>query len=232
MTFLLFDLDGTLTATGISDVKCYRLAFERAFGVPLPSADWHTFTHSTDACIVGESLERQRGSGASAAEMDRFEEILVGVQREEFASNPADIVEVPGARRIIEHVLAEPGFSCGVATGGMRASALFKLSAIGIDASVLPGGFANDGYSRVEILECAIRNAKASIENTVYFGDAVWDAYTCAEMGLRLVGITHEYCEDRLREAGASVFLNSFEDMDAFYDAVRNATVPHKVEVH
>lgn len=226
MTLLLFDIDGTLTATAGSDVKCYPQAFERTFGFPLPSCDWHDYTHATDRCIVNESLEQHRGAAATLEELARFEQVLLDVQQAEHRAHPEDITEIPGACRIIERIARENGYQTGVATGGMRASALFKLAQIGIDAEDLPGGFANDALARADILKCAIRRAGVSPDDVIYLGDALWDVQTCAALSMRFVGITYESSEARLRAAGATQCLHSYEDQAAFLSAVREATPP------
>ena len=63
MTLILFDIDGTLTATSRCDADCYAAAFERTFSIPLPTTDWHAYKFVTDTGIITEVLETVRGAG-------------------------------------------------------------------------------------------------------------------------------------------------------------------------
>ena len=226
MILIVFDVDGTLTATGHCDAKCYEPAFEEVFGLTLPTTDWHYYSHSVDTCIVNEAAEERRGTGATPEEMDRFEAVFVRELQEEYRINPGLFAEVPGARDMFEHIKQTGGMAAALATGGMRGSALFKLQCAGIDFTSVPGAFANDARTRIDIMQLAIQRAGAEADRIVYVGDALWDVMACAALGIPLIGITHESPEERLRAAGVSVCLKGYEDLDAFFHAVQTATPP------
>ena len=63
---ILFDIDGTLTATNAADAKCYSAAFEKTFRLPLPRTDWDVYEHCTDFAIAREVLVSSRGEAPSA----------------------------------------------------------------------------------------------------------------------------------------------------------------------
>ena len=226
MILILFDVDGTLTATGDSDMRCYSAAYTKTFGFTMPSHDWHDYEHVTDSGVLGELLERERGSFVTDEEMAQFEAALVAELEAEYAAAPEGFAEVPGARRLVEAVAASPDFAFSLATGCFRGSALFKLEKIGLNASEFAGGFANDSFSRVEIARTGIARAGVETQDIVYIGDGIWDARTSAALGMRYVGVTHEADEERLRAEGANVCLRDYNDLDAFFDAVRIAKVP------
>ena len=69
--------------------------------------------------------------------------------------------------------------------------------------------------------------ANGNATDIVYVGDGPWDARTSTAMGMRFIGITGDAPSDRLVAHGASVCLNDYQDQDAFFDAVRDAAVPH-----
>jgi len=226
VTLILFDVDGTLTATGDSDMRCYSAAYTKTFGYTMPSHDWHDYVHVTDSGVLGELLERERGDFVTAEEMARFEEALVAELEAEYAQAPEGFAEVPGARRLIETVAADSDYAFSLATGCFRGSALFKLAKIGVEAGGFAGGFANDSFSREDIARTGIARAGAPTGDIVYIGDGIWDARTSAALGMRYVGVTHEADEDRLRAEGATVCVRDYQDLNAFFDAVRMATVP------
>ncbi len=226
MTLILFDVDGTLTATNECDTKCYAASFGKVFGMPLPSEDWNAYVHVTDSGVISEVLEGARGTGVTPEELDEFERVFLRELEAEYETTPDAFAEIPGARAMLEAVAQHDGTCAALATGGMKATALFKLSKIGVDAASMPGAFANDSVVREEIVKRAIRLADADTDDIVSVGDALWDVRTSAALGLRFIGITKEPSAERLHAAGATVCRENYSNLQTFFDAVRTAQVP------
>lgn len=226
MTLILFDIDGTLTATNFVDAKCYASAFGKIFGFPLPTTDWEFYTHCTDRAIIQETLEHHRGSAATSSEIDAFERQFVEDLEEEFAVNPGGFAEIPGAKDILEAIDARDNLRAALATGGMRGSACYKLSRIGVNGMAMPGGFSNDALTRADIARHAIASVNGEAADIVYVGDGPWDARTSASMGMRFIGIVGDASPEPLKACGASICLHHFQDQEAFFEAVRVAEVP------
>lgn len=225
MRIILFDIDGTLTATTNADNGCYERAFEKAFGFPIPTTDWHCYKHVTDIGIIQEVMKNTGRKPAPKDAINRFEEIYEGELAASFARHPAGFIEVPGARALLD-TLRERGVPAALATGGMRRTALFKLRQIGVDGAAMPGAFANDAISRADIALTAIRRSGVTPSDVVYFGDGSWDATTAAELGMRFVGVCREYSRDRLLRVGATTVIDNYADRDAVFDAIESAGVP------
>lgn len=225
-TLVLFDVDGTLTATGDSDMRCYAVTFEKVFGMPLPSLDWHAYNYVTDSGVLGEVLEQRRGSFVTQDELERFEAALVAELEAAYKANADAFHEIPGARRLLQEIADRDDFHAGLATGCMKQSALFKLSKIGVDADSMPGGFANDSVLREEILEHAINRAGLTTNDIVYVGDSPWDVRAAAALNIGFIGIARQVNVQRLQAAGATVFFRDYSDPGAFFEAVRSAPVP------
>jgi len=226
MRIVLFDIDGTLTATTNADNGCYETAFERCFGFPLPTTDWHCYRHVTDMGIIQETMSNAGRPAASLDAIARFEEIYETELAKSFAQHPGGFIEVPGARRLLDTLKAMPGVTAALATGGMRRTALFKLRQIGVDGAAMPGAFANDAISRADIARTAIARTGVTPDDVVYVGDGAWDAATSAELGLRFVGVCREYSRDRLIAAGAATIVEDYEDIGGALNAIESATVP------
>lgn len=226
MQLIVFDIDGTLTATNASDAECYTCAFESVFGTLLPTTDWRTYRYSTDSGIIAEIVDYAQGRQVTQEEIEAFEAAFTEELKAAHRTFPAGFAEVPGARSILEQLKNTDGVTVAIATGGLRKPALFKLAAIGIDGNAFPAGFANDSYERVEIIRHAIRRAQTETRDIVLIGDAPWDVRAAAIIGARFIGITWESSEQRLLEAGATVTLNDYANPDAFFEAVRAAGVP------
>lgn len=226
MRAILFDIDGTLTATTNADNGCYEIAFEKCFGFPLPTSDWHCYKHVTDMAIVQETMENTGRPRASMDAIRQFEEIYERELARSFAEHPGGFIEVPGARRILDTLAATGGVVSALATGGMRRTALFKLRQIGVDGARMPGAFANDAISRADIARIAIQRTGVTPDDVVYIGDGVWDVTTAAELRMRFVGICRENARDRLAAAGATTILEDYSDERAVLDAIETAAVP------
>ena len=88
----------------------------------------------------------------------------------------------------------------------------------------MPGAYSNDSDTRQGIALTAIERAGGNGAEIVYVGDGLWDYRTASSLGFGFVGITHESDEDRLRSAGASVFLKNYSPPSEFFAAVRRAS--------
>jgi len=228
-TLILFDVDGTLTATNAPDAKCYAAAFANVFGFPLPTTDWDVYLHSTDSGIIHEVMENTKGRKASQEELDAFEQSFVSELEQEFAALPEAFQEIPGAGALLDAIAARPDMNAGIASGGMRASASYKLSRCGVDATGLPSAFANDSITREGIIQCAIARADGLYDDIVYVGDGPWDAKTSAALGLRFIGISGDAPAEKLYAVGASICLANYSNPEAFFEAVENAKTPAKI---
>lgn len=219
---ILFDIDGTLTATGGVDGPCFKIAFERVFGLPLPTTDWHAYLNVTDTGIIKEVLEKA-GRPLGDGEIALFEKEYLRELRQASERDPLAFTEIPGARAILAAIRDREGISMALATGGMRATATFKLSRIGVDARSMAGAYSNDSDTRAGIASAAIERADADGSDIVYVGDGLWDFQTASALGMGFVGITHESEETRLRAAGARVLLRDYTSPETFFEAVLSA---------
>ncbi|MDZ4861030.1 MAG: HAD hydrolase-like protein [Candidatus Hydrogenedentes bacterium] len=226
MRVILFDIDGTLTATTNADNGCYETAFAQTFGFSLPTTDWHQYRHVTDHGIVQEVMEWSGKPAAPGELLQQFEDAYEQALANAFAQNPTGFSEVPGAKSILEFLRIRDDVRIALATGGMRKTALFKLRQIGVDGAALPGAFSNDAISRADIASTALLRTGVAASDIVYVGDGAWDVATSAELGMRFIGICREYARERLIDAGATVILDNYTSVDCFLDAVEAATVP------
>lgn len=230
MRLIIFDIDGTLCATAESDAMCYAKAFEQVFGQALPSTNWHDYQYVTDRGVLEEALEWIRGSGPTAEEQKRFEDAFLEEMAMVHTENPEAFQEIPGALAMMKTLLQREDLRISLATGCLRRSALFKLDKIGLDARDIPGGFACDAHSRVDIVKKSIEEAGSHIEDRVYVGDGVWDVRTCGALGIRFVGVTEQSDAARLKAHGAGVCVENFADLERFYAALDSASVPVQAE--
>ncbi len=226
MRTILFDIDGTLALTGEADGPIFAEAYRTVFRQDPDSIVWDDYAHVTDWGILDESLGATRGRSSTRAERSTFEHAYGAAWKVAYAADPASCDEVPGAASLVAEIVANPETRCGVATGGTRAAAQFKLSAVGIDPSHLPGAYANDSITRSSIVLNALRVLGARPAEVVYVGDGGWDVRTCRSLGMPFIGIAAETSAETLHAAGAQTVIPHFADRDAFWAAVETATPP------
>jgi len=226
MRAILFDVDGTLAKTAEADGPCFGRAYHTIFNEDPQSISWDDYAHVTDWGILDEALGTSRGRSTTLAERTAFEFAYRDAWQHYYASDPSSCTEVPGAAALMKDLIANPEIVCGVATGGTRAAAQFKLRTVGITPEKLSGAFANDAIPRTAIVRRAIRALGVSATDVVYLGDGRWDVLTCRELGLAFVGVAAESSEEMLRAEGTQSVIPDFTDREMFWDAIEHATPP------
>ncbi len=228
MQLVVFDIDGTLIRSERSDGLHFVRAFDVAYGIRGVDTDWLSYGHCTDAHVTRVILERAFGRAAGDDEIRRCRDVFADLLRAGHAADATLLTEVPGARAALG-ALQDGGTHVAIGTGGWRTTALFKLTVVGLDAT-LPGAFADDDPTREGIVRTAVARAEEragrSAERVVYVGDAVWDVRTCRALGVPFVGIATDGRAARLRAEGAHVVLEDYADLDAVHDALDAARPP------
>ncbi len=214
MKLLIFDVDGTLTATNRVDGE----AFSSAVRAVLPiSADlnWSQFTEFTAAAILRELWATHSTEEYSAVEADVQRHLFAHLETR-VASDPEAFVPIGGAQDIFAKV-RHAGWTPAIATGGWRRSAEFKLATAGIATRGVPFATSSEHDRRTDIIRSAVRLAAAGAEpqRIVYVGDGAWDVRASRELGIGFVGRAGPYRAQRLLDLGASVVVPDFTDADA-----------------
>lgn len=219
-TFVLFDIDGTLLYSDKIDSRCFADSYEAVFGRAFPTIDWTRFTEVTDHVIFRTAYFDHFGRYPTEAERTNFEDHYLEALRQAREEQPADFREVPGAARLWRQLAADERYVPGIATGGWQRPAAIKLAHVGIPANHPFAGYANDKFSRVDILNEAINKVRAShqIDQVIYVGDAVWDVTTTRKMNLPLIGVRRKGDHEALRRLGATRIVTDFTPPQAFFN--------------
>lgn len=229
MILVIFDVDGTLVYSDRQDSQCFARAFEQLFGKPFPTIDWTQYPQVNDTAILHSVFNQHFGRSFLAAELDAFQDCFLNMLIEQRRFFPERFFMVPGAKEVIDHLTTCENVVTGIATGGFRRPAQFKLTfkEIRHDHIIFHG--ADGKYSRQAIIEHVIEEAIAihgNFNRIVYVGDAIWDVHTTKDMGIPLVGV--RYGDDRhvLESAGTRVVIRDYVDIPAFMSALEQAEVP------
>lgn len=114
--------------------------------------------------------------------------------------SPVRFRAMPGATDVSSVVLGL-GWSPAMATGAWLESARLKLRLAGIPSDGVPLATSHDHVSRVGIIRRVVPSADGpELNDVVYCGDGVWDLWTAAQLGVRLIGIASGEAAARLRE--------------------------------
>jgi phosphoglycolate phosphatase-like HAD superfamily hydrolase len=215
---VVFDVDGTLTATDDLDAEVYARSFEAVFGTPLPATSWSRYEFPTDRGVACEAV---RLLELDASRIPELEERFVADLRSELRRRGAR--SIPGATGVLDRLTAA-GHGAALATGAWERSARMKLAAAGLELhgrALVGSDFDPD---RTQVIREAIRRS-GEAARAVYVGDGLWDVRAARALGLPFVGVDHAKT-GALREAGVRQVIGDYEDFEAFLRALGDAAVP------
>ncbi|MEM6772076.1 MAG: HAD family hydrolase [Bacteroidota bacterium] len=227
-TFLLFDIDGTLLYSDKRDSQVFAQCYGQTFGRPFPTIDWTQFPEVTDHVIFRTAFYDHFKRYPLEQERLEFEEkylaALAQVRREE----PRAYREVPGAAAFWRRLDEREDIILGIATGGWQRPAAIKLAHIGLPPTPTYAAYANDKFSRVDILQEAIDLAAATHEvaRVIYFGDAIWDLTTTRKMGIPMVGVRWRGDHHILKDQGQQYVITDYRQPDQIEDLLAALTTP------
>jgi phosphoglycolate phosphatase len=209
----LFDIDGTLIASGGAGGKGMSAAFQAVWGLADGFAGVE-FSGRTDRAILRDALRLTKTGG------DVFGFDLARFKRAYYRRLPDSLVAtngrvLPGVAGLLERLADDPDASLGLATGNFRHSARMKLGHYGLDAFFSAGGFGDRSEDRAEMVAAAVGAFRAhGRHNTIFvIGDTVHDIRSAKANGVVAVGVTTgTYSAEALSEAGADIVLVSLDE--------------------
>jgi phosphoglycolate phosphatase-like HAD superfamily hydrolase len=229
MNLVMFDIDGTLTASDVMDGECFVQAVRDVFGFENVSADWSLFQHCSDSGILDELFQARMGRSPLPEEISEVQNHFTKLLEASIAKQP--LKAIPGARELLEVLLAESNVAISLASGAWECSARLKLRSAGLDFPQIPGAFADDAYAREDFMQTSLqrvaqKHGREEFDSKVYIGDGVWDVRASRNMSFGFIGIGREPARvQRLRDEGASVIFPDFTQKEAFRVALEEARV-------
>lgn len=226
MTLVMFDVDGTLTHSNELDTRCFVQAIEEVFGFTGIDEDWSRYTHTSDAGILEELFQRRLGRSPTTTEIETYRPHFLQLLEAGLQRTPMH--ELAGAGDILNTLATHPEFAVSLASGAWRDSARAKMLSAGLPFDRFPGAFSEDAPARTDIMlasqsHAAQRHRRAGFDQWVYFGDAVWDARACAELGVPLIGIGCGEQAEKLRRAGTFEVFSDYSAPEAIMAAIERA---------
>ncbi|MBA2707895.1 MAG: HAD family hydrolase [Gemmatimonadaceae bacterium] len=225
----IFDIDGTLTDTNAVDDECYCCALGEALELTPDEIDWADAPYITDSGITNWLWEKHRHRSPTRDDVSRVRSRFVELLSARLSATPQRFAAVPGARTVLP-LLRAGGWHVALATGAWGASAALKLRAAEVSHADAPLACADDASTREEIVQIARRRgevaARTTFQRVVSVGDGTWDVRTARALEMPFVGVGTGDRARLLREAGATIVIESFDDWAGFRTALSEATIP------
>ena len=166
---LLWDIDGTLIASGGAGMRALQVALQREFGLVGSLADID-FAGRTDRWIIREVF-RKFAVPPTEANFTRLFEGYVAELPTALANPQARVL--PGVREVLQAARAHGMFAQGLLTGNMRRGAQAKLGHHGLWDFFAFGAFGDDSELRNDLGPHALRRA-AEHHGLDFAADCVW----------------------------------------------------------
>ncbi|MER6447233.1 phosphoglycolate phosphatase [Streptomyces venezuelae] len=221
-TLVLWDIDRTLLYVGDVDRQVYRETFAEVVGRPAE----HLPARGTGVTMPLAIRSLLVDNGVPEADVAELQRRMVELLPARLAAHGQDLRErgvlLPGAAAALRAVHEHPGLVPTAVTGNLKASALLKLAAFGLDGMLDPeiGGFASDDHHRPALVALAQKRAGAkhgttfNRANTVVIGDSLEDVRTGREGGAAVIGVASgKTTATELSDSGADLVLDSLEDV-------------------
>lgn len=220
MDIILFDIDGTLLASGGAGKLALETAFTEDFGVELRI---HVpYSGRTDRAIVRELFEVHGVAHTPA----NLEKILAGYLRR----LPACLERLkgrvlPGINGLLARLSQHERVAVGLLTGNVRAGAKVKLGHFGLFEHFAFGGFGDHHYDRDDVA----REALAAVRDHVHphvtpdriwvIGDTPLDVRCARAIGARALAVaTGNHTLEELAAAAPDLLLKDLADPEPFLE--------------
>ena len=228
---LLFDIDGTLVKSGYSR---HGRAFERAVrmrtgrDIALKAVD--TFGQ-IDNNIIHQML---RLAGLSTDEAETALEEIRRMMVAYYLENEIDMRPhvLPGVRQTLSTLQTRGDFLLGLLTGNLEPIAWHKLKRADLHQYFQIGGFGNEGRERHELVGVVREKCRINFErdfrekDIIIIGDTPRDIECGQKNGALTIGVaTGGFSKDQLREAGADLVLEDFNDFQEREEAALSLEV-------
>jgi len=218
---VLWDIDHTLIETRGVGRELYRAAFEHVTAVPFLRAA--SVSGSTEFRIISETLALH-GIPATTELAAAYAKALAALHIERYAELQERGRALPGAREALSS-LGTKGYVQTVVTGNLRAVAITKVRAFGLDEllDLEVGSFAEDGEDRDELVRVAVRRAAA--DHAVLIGDTPSDVAGAKANSVPVIGVASGRSSmEELEAAGADITVPDLTDLDEIVAAVVRLT--------
>ena len=222
-TLLLWDIDGTLIASGGAGMRALRVALNGVFSMDGPLDDID-FAGRTDLWIM-RRIFAKFGVAATEENFTRCFDAYVAALPAEMANPSARVL--PGVPTLLAAVAARPDVAQGLLTGNMRRGAAVKLGHHGLWNYFPFGAFADDGELRNDLGPHALRRAREHTgadftpARVWVIGDTPHDIACARAIGARALAVaTGSQNVSDLASHAPDAVLADLADLTAFWQII------------
>jgi phosphoglycolate phosphatase len=212
----LFDIDGTLLATGGAGLRALEASCSELFGTP--NLDGIDIAGRTDSSIIRQLFERhgrELNPEGTARFFDRYIEQLGHLLPVTGGSL------LPGVVQLLDALRARPGCTLALLTGNLERGAKLKLTHYGVWHYFEFGAYADDHHDRNELGPVARERAKSKLglefeaEDIFVLGDTPHDITCARAIGAKAVAIaTGRHTRAELEACAPDFLFDDLGDVD------------------
>jgi phosphoglycolate phosphatase len=217
MIACLFDIDGTLLASGGAGKAALELAFTEEFGVALRVQI--PYSGRTDRAIARDILRLHD----IADTRENWQKLLAGyLARLPDSLNRHNGRVLPGILALLQVLQRREDVVIGLLTGNVRAGARVKLGHFGLFEQFAFGGFGDLHFDRDDVAREALTEARthlgarATPERIWVIGDTPLDVQCARAIGAKVLAVAtgiHTY--EQLVESAPDLTLHDLSDPSA-----------------
>ncbi len=191
---ILFDVDGTLLATGGVGADALNHAFHEIFGI---EEAWQDIIPDgkTDPVIIEEMAVQTLGRSLELSEYEQLCTLYLKHFEVKLKDAPRFRL-MPGVTPLLEALAARGDILLGLATGNFESAAWMKVERGGIRHFFKFGGFGSDSRDRGELTRTGVLRGLEflgegfSTRDIFVVGDTLFDVHAARKAGVRSVAVT------------------------------------------
>lgn len=217
MITCLFDIDGTLLASGGAGKAAIETALCEDFGVALRVQV--PYSGRTDRAIARD-LFHHHGIAETPENWQRLQAGYLRRLPESLRRNNGRVL--PGVASLLQHLRQCTGVAVGLLTGNIRAGARAKLGHFGLYEHFTFGGFGDEHLDRDEVAREALRVARHHVgphcvaERIWVIGDTPLDIQCARAIGARVVAVaTGNHTTEQLAACSPDLVMHDLSDTNA-----------------
>jgi phosphoglycolate phosphatase-like HAD superfamily hydrolase len=191
MKIWLFDIDGTLIASGGAGQEATFAALTEAFGVPVSRAGIQ-FAGRTDRAIAADVFQAHNIPN-TLENWETFQRLYLQQLRHQLQHRVGDVLR--GVTELLERLMRDQANHLGLLTGNIRAGAEQKLRYYRLWHHFQFGGFGDVHESRDDVARQALDAARGWVQSTFspedvwVVGDTVNDIRCARAIGANVIAV-------------------------------------------
>ena len=220
MIACLFDIDGTLLASGGAGKAALESAFTEAFGVtlrvPIP------YSGRTDRAIARDLL-RLHDIDDTLPNWHKLQAAYLARLPDSLNRHNGRVL--PGILALLHELQGRKHIALGLLTGNVRAGAQVKLGHYGLFQHFAFGGFGDLHFDRDDVAREALTEARTHLGHHVaperiwVIGDTPLDVRCARAIGARVLAVaTGVHTYEQLRESAPDLTLHDLTDASSLLD--------------